>query len=322
MYKRERSKEQVKKENVGSVRKKLLVMVTSIGILALAKTGLGALKVQAAEPPVISDLKVAKSGDEQGIVAQCSYQNYHDQSGYEMTLYLYRKEESGQMSILMRQKLPYAAVGNTSTGSYQAQEGVYFASVETRHGIEIMQTYSENYYKVKIKDGKVEVTEISEAPEDTSSGNRNKESGSDKEKAKAPSCQHNLEYEMERQATVDQDSLLAYQCTICGAVIDYKEVPNSAYSVFLNEAAQKIKNARESEVLIDTNRWMSFNRTVLEALESRRDVTVNLHYQYQGQRYSVKIPAGEDVSGLADENGYCGFLCLTQRFGEEGLAGE
>lgn len=297
-----------------SVKKKLMAMVMSIGILGVGGAGFTGLEVQAAEPPVISDLRVSESGDGQGIVAQCSYQNYNEQSGCEMTLYLYRKEEAGQISILARQKLSYAASGNASTSAYQAQEGVYFASVGMNYGSEAVQTYSQSYYSVKIKDGKVEVMEISETDKDANTDSQDKALKSDKEESKSAACQHNLEYKLERQATPGQDGLLAYQCTICGDVVDYKEAPNSAFSVFLKETAERIKDAGTNEVVIDTDRWMSFDGTVLEALESRRDVVVDLHYQYQGQRYSVRIPAGEDVSGLADENGYCGFLYLRQVF--------
>ncbi|NBJ92726.1 hypothetical protein [Parablautia muri] len=305
-----------------SVKKKLLAMIMSIGILGLGGASFTAPEVQAAEPPVISDLKVSESGDGQGIMAQCSYQNYNDQSGCEMTLYLYRKEETGQISILARQKLSYAVSGTGSTSVYQAQEGVYFASVGMNYGSEAVQTYSQSYYSVKIKDGKVEVTEISETDGDENTGSQNKAPKSGGEESKSTACQHNLEYKWERQATAGQDGLLAYQCTICGDVIDYKEAPNSAFSVFLKETAEKIKGAQAKEVVIDTDRWMSFDRTVLEALESRRDVAVDLYYQYQGQRYSVRIPAGEDVSGLADENGYCGFLYLRQVFDEASQIGE
>ena len=318
----------MKKEKVRIREKlKLLALAMSVGIFGMIAAGFTALQVQAAQPPVISDLRVSESGDGQGIVARCSYQNYSDQSGCEMTLHLFRREESGQVSILSWKSIPYAADGNLSTDVYQPQEGVYFASVGINYGSEAVQTYSQSYYRVKINDGKVEVTEIAEAAGDANSENQNKTPGSEKtesatsksgeEKSKGEACQHNLEYELKRQATAKQDSLLAYQCTLCGAVMDYREVPNSAYGVFLKEAAEKIRNARESEVVIDTDRWMSFNGMVLEALESRRDVTVSLHYQYQGQRHNVRIPAGEDVSGLADENGYCGFLHLTQVFGEE-----
>lgn len=296
------------------MKKRLLAMAVGIGILGMAGAGFAALEVQAAEPPAIADLKVTESGDGQGIVAQCSYRDYSDQSGCEMTLYLYRKEDSGQISVLLRRKIPFAASGSVSTDVYKASEGIYFASVGTNFGGEVMQTYSQSYYRVKIEDGKVEVTEITENAGEPNAGSADRLKP-DKEKAKGTRCRHNLAYELERQATAKQDSLLAYQCTICGDVADYMEVPNSAYCVFLKESAEKIQNAGTDEVVIDTDRWMSFDRTVLEALAGRRDVTVSLYYQYQGQRHYVGIPAGEDVSGLEDENGYCGFLYLMQVFG-------
>ena len=304
------------------MKKRMLAMVLSIGIMGMIAAGFTAQVAQAALQPAISDLGVSESGDGQGIAAYCSYQNYTEQSGCEMTLYLYRKEEGGQISILLRRKIPYASSGNISTDVFKAQEGIYFASVGTNYGSEVMQTYSRSYYRVKIENGKVEVTEITEGTGDVNADSQNKGSKTDKEKAKGTACPHNWTYELERQATAKQDSLLAYQCTICGDVTDYMEVPNSAYGVFLKEAAEKIQNAGTGEVVIDTDRWMSFDSAVLKALACRRDVAVSLYYQYQGKRHHVRIPAGGDVSGLGDENGYCGFLYLSQVFGEEEQAKE
>ena len=61
--------------------------------------------------------------------------------------------------------------------------------------------------------------------------------------------------------------------------------------------------------------WISFNQTTLTALEARRDVTVVLQFVYQGVPYTVTIPAGANVSGLADANRICGFLYLKAMFG-------
>ena len=61
--------------------------------------------------------------------------------------------------------------------------------------------------------------------------------------------------------------------------------------------------------------WISFNQTALTALEARRDVTVVLQFVYQGVPYTVTIPAGANVSGLADANRICGFLYLKAIFG-------
>ncbi len=314
-----------------SFKKKWLAMLMSIGFLGMTGTGFAMSEVQAAQPPVISELKVAESGDNTGIVAQCSYENYSDQSGYELTLYLFKKEESGRSSIVMREKLPYAVSGSGETATYQAEEGIYFASVGMIYGNEATQIYSESYYRVKIVDGKPEVSEVMEETEDET-GNTDTEtadndagdrvnssqgnSRSDSEKSKGKACSHILEYNTERPATADQDSLLAYRCTLCGAAINYVEVPNSAYSTFLKETAEKIEKAGSNEtVVVETERWMSFDKKVLNALTNRRDVTVKLYYRYQGKRFGIEIPAGADVSGLVDENGYCGFLYMAYIFG-------
>lgn len=99
-------------------------------------------------------------------------------------------------------------------------------------------------------------------------------------------------------------------------VIDYIDVPNSAYAVFLKETAERIQNTQEKEVTICTDRWLSFDRKVLEAIESRPDVAVEVNYQYQGERYLLLIPAGADIELLMDENGFSGFRYMNDKMFE------
>ena len=50
------------------------------------------LQVKAAEDMLVTNLEVAAAPDGAGVMASCHYQNYTDQSGCEMRLYLYRVE--------------------------------------------------------------------------------------------------------------------------------------------------------------------------------------------------------------------------------------
>lgn len=59
-----------------------------------------------------------------------------------------------------------------------------------------------------------------------------------------------------------------------------------------------------------------FNKPVIEALKNRQDVTTTVNFKYKGTAYTFTIPAGygsEQLDGLLDENGYCGFMYLNCR---------
>ena len=80
-----------------------------------------------------------------------------------------------------------------------------------------------------------------------------------------------------------------------------------------------MEKAYENEsITIDTEIWTCFNKSVIEALKNRQDVTTTVNFKYKGTAYTFTIPAGygsEQVDGLLDENGYCGFMYLVSVFG-------
>ncbi len=135
-----------------------------------------------------------------------------------------------------------------------------------------------------------------------------KDAADKKKKDDKPSCNHVMgERAVVSDATGNSDAVAAYQCIKCGAVLKYEAVSNSAFAVFLDETAKSILNAKGSEVVIDTDIWVSFGRGVFDAIKSRPDVAVTVNYVYQGKPYVLKIPAGTDVNLLMDENGFGGF---------------
>lgn len=291
----------MKKAGLG---RRLLTVVT--GIIMIIEVFIGTtIKVRAIGEPKVTQLEVAVSSDNAGIVAKCSYQNYTVQSGCEMKLYLYRVESDGE-SIESQKELVYADAGSGSTEPKQVKAGVYRASVMIDDGIEMKQINSEYHYRVSQIDGNYIVTRenVNEQEElaDTSGEMDGKSS-----------CSHVYEYILVQQATPVRDAVQALQCTKCGMVIDYVDVPNSAYAAFLQETADVIQNTRQKEVTICTDRWMSFDRKVFEAIESRPDVAVIINYQYQGDVYSLIIPAGTDVNLLMDENGFGGFRAVNDK---------
>lgn len=87
------------------------------------------------------------------------------------------------------------------------------------------------------------------------------------------------------------------------------------YLAFNGVGEQKIKTAEKNgTVIVSTLNWVSFHKSVLKALQARPDVTVIINYKYAGKYYTVTIPAGADVSALANEEGFCGFRYLDQVF--------
>lgn len=143
-------------------------------------------------------------------------------------------------------------------------------------------------------------------------GDAENSTDSSEENKRKVTCDHVWESTVVNDATASSDALLADQCSKCGAIVKYEIVPNSAFTTFLNETAKSIINTKQQEVVINTSIWTSFNRTVFEAIKSRPDVSVTVNFIYKGEPYSVRIPAGTDVSLLMDENGFGGFLYINK----------
>ena len=127
---------------------------------------------------------------------------------------------------------------------------------------------------------------------------------------------HSYSWEDVRPATEDDNGEMVYRCS-CGEVL-YR-VPTSAYYVFNKNAQDKIKNAKQgATVKIETSRWISFHKMVMQALADRPDVTLEISFldgEYKGNRVTVTIPAGTDALSLLDENGFVGFLYLASKYG-------
>ena len=119
------------------------------------------------------------------------------------------------------------------------------------------------------------------------------------------------------EATEENDGEMRYACDICGAV--QTRVPITAYYVFNKNTTEKIRKAGQgATVKIETSRFISFHKMVMEALAERPDVTLEISFldeEYKGRRLSVTIPAGTDAMSLIDENGFVGFLYLALKYG-------
>jgi hypothetical protein len=125
--------------------------------------------------------------------------------------------------------------------------------------------------------------------------------------------EHNYFWQEGIHATEDNNGELEYICPECGEVIF--RVPTSAYAVFNSNAQQKILTAPAgSKVTVDTERWISFHKSVLQALAYRPDVSLEVNFLsegHKGDRMSFTIPAGTDINALLNNEDYCGFLYLN-----------
>ena len=129
---------------------------------------------------------------------------------------------------------------------------------------------------------------------------------------------HSYEWAEETSASENSDGEMVYRCE-CGDVL-YR-VPISAYGVFNKNVADKIRNAKQGEMVkIETRKWISFHKMVMQALSERPDVSLEVSFlegEYRGNRLSFIIPAGIDTMSLVDENGYSGFLYLYGQLGSK-----
>ena len=246
----------------------------------------------AAQPPAVADISVLASKD--GVSAGCTFTGYTDKNEYIIQLFLNRVQEDGSVSEAAGLELDTTADGKGygQTSAEKVETGIYKASAaikryEGGNLADTAFTHSILYKVVKDKDS-YEVTP------------------------------YEKDFEIVREADATHDALMEEKCVKCGEVFSYAYVPNSAYAAFLKDCARAVLNVKGDEILLVTDRWMSFNQEVLDAISARPEVAVTIHYMYCGKQFTVTILAGTDAAGLADENGYCGFRCLHMLFaGEE-----
>lgn len=129
------------------------------------------------------------------------------------------------------------------------------------------------------------------------------------------SCSHEYEWVTERDATTITNGEEVYRCRYCGDVKERMEMANSAYAKFNKDAIQAIDKApANGTVTLKTDMWVSFYASVIDTLKNRPDVTLVLNYFYKGTRYTMTVPAGADLSVLAESDGYYGFRYLDTFF--------
>lgn len=141
---------------------------------------------------------------------------------------------------------------------------------------------------------------------------RNNTANKDNEppKVQAPPHVHSYSWQVIQEPTAESDGYEAYMCSGCGDVKETSPLP--AMSVFDEEVIAKIKNAPKfGTVKIETTHWNTLGRSIRDALTARPDVTLKISFLSEGHMgipLKVTLPAGTDITGMFDENGYLG-LC-------------
>lgn len=136
------------------------------------------------------------------------------------------------------------------------------------------------------------------------------------------SHEHNFVETTVQEATDSSDEIVVCKCSICGLEENggtQFSKPGTAVTQFLGNTIDQLGKAPENgNITINTEIWTCFNRRIIEALKNRQDVTTTVNFRYKGVAYTFTIPAGygsEQLDGLLDENGYCGFMYLLSVFG-------
>ncbi len=313
------------KEKLFKNKRKRRAGVLGAGILLLLGMAAGSLgwfvqrsEVKAAEEMIqVSGISVIAKED--GICADCIYSNF-DSSVCMVQLYLEKQNGTEAIPVV------YRNLSDTGEEEQKAETeicregtGIYRAVLLTRAQGEatVVRFRDSGWYEAVDMGDHYEVRPyVPGNGENTASGREG--SGEEPEENIGSTCEHKLVRELYEPATPQRDEVFCESCELCGQVIAYGDIPNTAYVSFLNRVAGMIREAQPAEqVIVDTDRWISFDKRVLDAIKERADVSILIRYRDQGEEHQVLLPAGVDVSSLGDENGFCGFRYLSQIFREK-----
>lgn len=291
-------------------------------LLGMAAGSLGWLlpkaEVTASEDRIqVSGLSVVAASD--GICASCFYRNY-DSSIDTVQLYLEKQSGTETIPVLYRNLTDAGEEGQRAeTEICREGTGIYRAVLLTRAEGEttVVRFRDSGWYEAVDLGDRYEVRPYLPGDEGNTTSKREL-TGEEPEESTGSVCEHRPVRELYEPATPQRDAVFCESCESCGQVLAYGEIPNTAYVSFLNQAAGIIYGAQQGEqVVISTDRWMSFDARVLDAVGKREDVSVLIRYLDQGEEHQVLLPSGTDAVSLGDENGFCGFRYLNQIFGEK-----
>ena len=137
---------------------------------------------------------------------------------------------------------------------------------------------------------------------------------------------HKFAYGVMQAPTTEVDGFAEWRCTQCG-IYDWNDHDNadaretvtlSAYPVFNDTLENNIKAAEAgATVSIETKRWVSVRRGVLEALAEKPGVTLSIGFAKDGTDYVLTIPGGDPALAgiLASGDRFFSFTTLGNTYG-------
>ena len=137
---------------------------------------------------------------------------------------------------------------------------------------------------------------------------------------------HKFAFCVMQAPTTEVDGFAEWRCTQCG-IYDWNDHDNadaretvtiSAYPVFNDTLENNIKAAETgATVSIETKRWVSVRRGVLEALAEKPGVTLSIKFAKDGTDYVLTIPGGDPALAgiLASGDRFFSFTTLGNTYG-------
>lgn len=117
------------------------------------------------------------------------------------------------------------------------------------------------------------------------------------------------------------DGVEAWGCPECG-YIEYRS-PISAYDFFNGITTSRFNAAKPGQTItIEAGQWVSFHKSVIDALRKNREITTNIIYKSNGVLSTLTIPRGTDFSNVPEDKytgidylAYCLGIVPVPKFG-------
>lgn len=126
---------------------------------------------------------------------------------------------------------------------------------------------------------------------------------------------HTFEWDMTTLPTRTEDGEASYICHECGCVEATQ--PVTRWQWFMKQYRELIKNAEQNAtVTFEADDMPCISDYMLGLNAGRPDVTMVIHFVYEGVSYELTIPAGTDFSVIQnDADGFYGYLGLAAKLG-------
>lgn len=126
---------------------------------------------------------------------------------------------------------------------------------------------------------------------------------------------HTFEWDMVKEPTRTEDGEASYICHECGCVEATQ--PVTRWQWFMKQYRDLVKNAEQNAtVTFEADDMPCISDYMLGFNAARPDVTVIVHFTYEGVNYELTIPAGTDFSAIQnDTDDFYGYLGLAAKLG-------